>query len=271
MTKQKHDSLQIWFERHVNGYRNADGVLPAALELKYRHSRRVADNARLIAHMLGWEQAEISTAERCGLIHDIGRFSQHLCYGSFHDADTVDHGRAGRLLLDEEGVPSLLGDDEWQKISCAVEYHNKQVSDIPHDLPHQAVLLLNLIRDADKLDIMDLVINSVSDNGFKELPDMLPHITPGRELTSEVIEEILKTKTVSVVKLRTVTDFLMMMVSWFYDFNYAPSLILAGDRRILERIEKELPEHEYIRDLLSDVKILFKNNAEKIESNRKGK
>jgi hypothetical protein len=36
---------------------------------------------------------------------------------------------------------------------------------------------------------MDLVINSVSDNGFKELPDMLPHITPGRELTPEVISQ----------------------------------------------------------------------------------
>jgi hypothetical protein len=229
----------------------------------------VADNACLIAQMLGWGQAEVFTAESCGLIHDIGRFPQHLRYGSFHDADTVDHGRAGRLLLQEEGMPSLLKDDEWQKISCAVEYHNKKVSDIPHDLSYHSVLLLKLIRDADKLDIMDLVINSVSDNGFKELPDMLPHITPGRELTPEVIEEIVTTKMVSVANLRTVADFLMMMVSWFYDFNYAPSLSLAAGRRILERIEKELPEHESVRDLLNDVKTLFKNNAEKIESGGK--
>ena len=271
MTKRERDSLQIWFERYVNRYRNADGVLPAALELKYHHSRRVADNARLIAQMLGWGQAEILIAESCGLIHDIGRFPQHFRYGSFHDADTVDHGRAGRLLLQEEGMPLLLKDDEWQKISCAVEYHNKKVSDIPRDLSHQAVLLLNLIRDADKLDIMDLVTNSVSDSGFKELPDMLPHITSGRELTPEVIEEVLKTKTVSVANLRTVTDFLMMMVSWFYDLNYSPSLRLTADRRILERIEKELPEHESVRNLLNDVKTLFVKKAEKIESRRKEK
>lgn len=271
MTQDSKTFLNDWFERDVNRYRNADGVLPAALELKYYHSRRVADNARLIAQMLGWGQTDILLAESCGLIHDIGRFSQHLSYGSFHDADTVDHGRAGRLLLEEEGIPAHLNYNEWLKISHAVEYHNKKVSDIPDNLPSDAVLLLKLIRDADKLDIMDLVINSVSANGFKELPDMLPHITPGRELTSVVIEEILKTKTVSVTNLRSVTDFLMMMVSWFYDFNYAPSLILAGNRRILERIEKELPEHESISDLLSDVKILFKNNAEKIESGRKEK
>lgn len=271
MTQDSKTFLNDWFERYVNRYRNADGVLQAALELKYHHSRRVAENTRLIAQMLGWGQAEILTAESCGLIHDIGRFLQHLRYGSFHDADTVDHGRAGRLLLDEEGIPAHLNHNEWLKISHAVEYHNKKVSDIPNNLPSDAVLLLKLIRDADKLDITDLVINSITDNGFKELSDMLPHITPGRELTPEVIEEVLKTKTVSVTNLRTITDFLMMMVSWFYDLNYAPSLILAADRRILERIEKELPKHESVGDVLNDVKTLFVKKAEKIESRRKEK
>ncbi|MEN6432774.1 MAG: HD domain-containing protein [Smithella sp.] len=189
MTQDSKTSLDEWFERYVNRYRNADGALSDALKLKYHHSRRVAENARLIAQILGWGQAEVFTAESCGLIHDIGRFPQHFRYGSFHDADTMDHGRVGRLLLEEEGIPAHLNDNEWLKISCVVEYHNKKVSDIPGNLPDDAVLLLKLIRDADKMDIMDLVINSVSDNGFKELPDMLPHITPGRELTPEVISQ----------------------------------------------------------------------------------
>ncbi|MBN1470932.1 MAG: hypothetical protein JW925_04060 [Syntrophaceae bacterium] len=42
-------SINDWFERYVNRYRNADSALPAALEMKYHHSRRVADNPRLIS------------------------------------------------------------------------------------------------------------------------------------------------------------------------------------------------------------------------------
>ena len=254
MTRDFRLFLNDWFDRYMQRYRDAKGVLPAALELKYRHSRHVAENARMIAEGLGLTPAEILLAEGCGLVHDIGRFPQYDRYGSFRDANTMDHGAAGRQTLEKEGLPLLIDADDWKRMACAVEYHNRKTADIPKNIPDDELRFLKLIRDADKLDIMELVMQSVARDGFSELFDMLPHIRLGQELTPLVMEEVQKTKTVSVESLQTVTDFLVMLASWFYDFNYAPARRLAASRDIIGRLERELPDTEAIRELLADIK-----------------
>jgi hypothetical protein len=254
MTDDSRTLLIDWFDRYVNRYRDKKGNLPDALELKYRHSQRVSENARLIAQGLNLTPKEILMAEGCGLVHDIGRFPQYVRYGYFHDAVTVDHGQEGRRTLENEQIPRHFDAVEWERIACAVEFHNKKVSDIPTNLKDGSFFFLRLIRDADKLDIMDMVMKSVANDGFSNLSDMLPHIRTSRELTPAVVEEIIKTKTVSVNNLHTVTDFVAMLASWFYDLNYAPARALASDHHILQRIEQELPDTKDIRKLLTDIK-----------------
>jgi len=254
MTENSRLFLIDWFEQYVNRYRDAEGVLPTALELKYRHSRRVAENARLIARGLGLEKAGVFLTEGCGLLHDIGRFNQYKRYGSFSDAITVDHGRTGRQTLEDEGLSGMIYAGDWTRMAFAVEYHNRKAADIPADIPADAERLLKLIRDADKLDIMDLVLESVTRDGFRDLPDMLPHIRVSRELTSAVMDEVMKTKTVSTGRLTTVGDFLVMLASWFYDLNYAPAKRLAVSRNIIGRLERELPDTGTVRELLNDIK-----------------
>ncbi len=256
MTGDSRNMLLDWFDLYVNRYRDLEGNLPAALELKYLHSLRVAENAYVIARGLGLTEKEVCLAEGCGLVHDIGRFPQYERYGSFYDADTVDHGREGRRVLEIEGIQSYFEASDRDRFACAVEYHNKKTSDIPTHLHTEAGLLLRVIRDADKLDIMDLVMQSVASDGFRDLPDMLPNINTCRELTRGVMEEIVRNKTASVDSLRTVTDFVAMLATWFYDLNYPATRSLADDRHILKRIEKELPDIEDIRELLNDIKAL---------------
>jgi hypothetical protein len=254
MTLNAQKFLTEWFDRYVNRYRDRKGLLPFALELKYRHSLRVAENARLITEGICLAPEDVQLSYLCGLVHDIGRFIQYSRYGSFRDADTLDHGFAGRQVLEEEGLASYFNPDNWVRMACGVEYHNRKTDHIPAGLSAKARGLLNIIRDADKLDIMDLVLQSVTRDGFRELPDMLPHIRLSRELTPAVLEEFQKNKTIATGSLSTVTDFLVMLATWFYDFNYAPSCRLAASRKIIERLENELPDAENIRRLLDDIK-----------------
>lgn len=254
MTQDVRLFLINWFDQYVNRYRNASRALPAALELKYAHSLRVSDNAHLIACGLALPKEEVILAEGCGRLHDIGRFPQYEYYGSFSDADTMGHGTAGRRTMEAEGLPERIDSGDWACIACAVEYHNRKTGDIPADLPADAQRLLKIIRDADKLDIMDLALQSIIRDGFLELPDMLPHIRLSRELTPDIIEEMRKGKSISISNLRTLADFLVMLASWFYDLNYAPTGRLALSRNILQRLEQELPDHRLVRNMLEDIK-----------------
>jgi hypothetical protein len=241
MTKEKQGFLQAWFERYVERFRDREGVLPPMLDLKYCHSLRVAENA------------ERRLAEGFGLVHDVGRFTQYARYGSFQDADTVDHGAEGHRVLEAQDLSFLPDPGEREWLFRVVEYHNRKEINIPCGLSAGQDRLLRLIRDADKLDIMELVLQAVASDGFRDLPGMLPHIRLCRELSPGVLSEAAKTRSVSNGNLSTLADFLVMMATWCYDMNYLPTRRLAVQRNLLPRIRRELPDTKPIRDLFADI------------------
>jgi len=253
MTKKERDSLRKCFEDYVDRFRNRDRVLHPLLDLKYRHSLRVAENAKWIASTLGLPDAERDLAEGCGMVHDIGRFAQYARFGSFRDADTVDHGAEGRRVLEVQDLSFLPHPGDRERLLLAVEYHNRKGTDIPCGLSPGQDRLLRLIRDADKLDIMEIVLREVASDGFQGLPDMLPHIRLCRELSLDVLREAARTKSVSSGNLSTVGDFLVMLATWFYDLNFPPTLQLAVRRNVLGRIRRELPDTKAVRELFSDI------------------
>lgn len=269
MTKEEQDSLQTWFELYTDRFRDKDGGLHPLLELKRCHSLRVAGNARCIAEALRFSLSERCLAETAGLLHDVGRFTQFVRYGSYRDSDTVDHGAEGRRVLEEQKRSLLPDPADRELILCVVEYHNRKQTDIPNGLSPEKTRFLSLIRDADKLDIMELVLRAVVLDGFQDLREMLPHIRLCRELSPGVLAEAAKTGSVSNGNLTTLSDFLVMMATWCYDMNYPPTRRLAIKRGILPRIRRELPDTKPVRNLFEgitealqkSVKIMSENNG----------
>jgi len=99
----------------------------------------------------------------------VGRFTQFVRYGSYRDSDTIDHGAEGRRVLEEQNRSLLSDPVDLERILCAVEYHNRKRTDLPKGLIHAKTRFLNLIRDADKLDIMELVLRAVVLDWFQDL------------------------------------------------------------------------------------------------------
>ena len=78
------ESIRKWFENYASDYYRRCGRLHQ-LDLKERHSRRVAENAGLLADDLGWSDSDRCLAVAAGLLHDIGRFPQYRDHGTFYD------------------------------------------------------------------------------------------------------------------------------------------------------------------------------------------
>ena len=253
MTREEQNDLRTWFEQFVDGFRDRDGLLHPLLELKWRHSLRVAENVRVIADDLYFPESEKGLAEGFGLVHDVGRFTQFARFGSFRDEDTVDHGAEGRRVLEAQDL-SFLSDSGYRDLLlCVVECHNRKKTDIPDGLSPEKTRFLSLIRDADKLDIMELVLQAVLADGFRDLPEMLPHIRLSRELSPEVLAEAAKSRSVSNGNLSTLADFLVMMAMWCYDMNYPPTRRLVVQRGLLPRIRRELPDTKAVRELFASI------------------
>lgn len=77
-----------------------------ALEIVYRHSRKVADKALDIARGTGMDAADLCFVEEAALLHDIGVVRIHApklnCFGTL---PYICHGVIGREILEAEGLP----------------------------------------------------------------------------------------------------------------------------------------------------------------------
>jgi hypothetical protein len=252
MRPDEYQRLSSWFETYVTGFGSEDGRLSPPLELKRRHSLQVARNAREIAGGLAWEASEIELAGSAGLLHDIGRFTQYASYGSFQDADTVDHGEEGYRVL-RSAIGPFGRDADRERLLFAVRYHNRKTHEIPAGASPGHDDLLRLVRDADKIDIMSIVLQAVKDDGFSALPTMLPNIQLTRELTPDVLSRALRREALSTANLSTLGDFLLLLSTWYYDLNHLPSRRLARRDGIWDRLRRELPDRPELRGLFAEI------------------
>lgn len=55
-----------------------------------------------------WFQSDILIAEAPGLLHDVGRFSQLVEFGTFSDTDSINHGESGYKIIKHFEVFSPL-------------------------------------------------------------------------------------------------------------------------------------------------------------------
>ena len=142
----KSKSLQAF-----NDYAGHFDTSDISIKLKISHTFRVADLAERIADSIG---ADCEFAWELGMLHDIGRFEQVSRYGTFVDAESVDHAELGADILFRDGLISSFPLTEPERVTMAeiaIREHNKLA--IPEDLDADTKTFCNILRDADKADI----------------------------------------------------------------------------------------------------------------------
>ncbi|MCK4563284.1 MAG: HD domain-containing protein [Verrucomicrobia bacterium] len=258
MTDLQLQEIKEWFECYVGTFASGDGSFHSPLQLKVDHSKRVADNAQQLAEDLGWNPSEINRAEALGWLHDVGRFSQFAEFGTFTDATSVNHGERGWEIVRETGILSPLKPEEQNALLEGIRYHNAKAE--PDHLNEESLRFLKLIRDADKLDLFHFVLTSIQKDGFRDLPDMLPQVVLNGPVNPKVIHEIQTRRTCSITEVRSLSDFLLMQLSWIYDLNYSASFRQIIDRNIIDDLERELPGDRRIGQIIQAVSRFAKHN-----------
>ena len=144
------------------------------IALKIAHTLRVADLCDRIAHEQGWPAADVDLAWLCGLLHDMGRFEQVRRWNTFRDAVSCSHAKLGASVLFGErerlgepvpaatpafGIPRIRdfidSSAEDTVIRTAVELHSDYR--LPRNLDPRTRAFTELVRDADKIDILRTV------------------------------------------------------------------------------------------------------------------
>lgn len=144
------------FKKYTNEYDTSD----IKIKLKILHTYRVADISDKISTSIGLSPVDVDFAWLLGILHDIGRMEQLTQYGTFKDADSIDHANLGADILFKNNprlIEQFPKDEKWESnwmeiAETAVRLHNKLK--LPCDLDDRTRLFCEIIRSADKIDIM---------------------------------------------------------------------------------------------------------------------
>ena len=244
------------FDRYTARFRGPDGSLPFALAAKYGHTGEVCGiTEKIVAGEARFSPRDELVFRLCALFHDISRFEQYDKFRTFLDRISFDHGDRSAALIDELGlVPELPAEDRACVVD-AVRVHNKFA--IPDGFPAGHLAAAKMIRDADKLAILRLIIRFF--NGDSSDPAIRLDLPDSPGWTPAILETALSGKCVRYTDMRCVNDFKLGLFAWSCDLNYPSSAALALDEDLFGRIRALLPASADIDRLLESARVRLDN------------
>lgn len=235
------------FAEYVRNYDPSD----EKIKLKIDHTYRVAGLCQRIAESLGLSEPDVDIAWLLGMLHDIGRFEQIRRFGTFNDAQSVDHAEFGADLLFKEGLIRKFAEGYYEECELAEpenqedeqiiknnEHHNKDTGllemairqhnkyRVKEDLTERQRMFCDILRDADKVDIFkvnaDIPMEIIYDVTTEELKNGI--------ITKEVLESFYKKETVLKSVRRSAVDHIVGHISLLFELVYKESYRQAKEQ-----------------------------------------
>lgn len=250
------------FAEYVRNYDPSD----EKIKLKIDHTYRVAGLCQRIAESLGLSEPDVDIAWLLGMLHDIGRFEQIRRFGTFNDAQSVDHAEFGADLLFKEGLIRKFAEGYYKECELAEpenqeddqiiknnEHHNKDTGllemeirqhnkyRVKEDLTERQRMFCDILRDADKVDIFkvnaDIPMEIIYDVTTEELKNGI--------ITKEVLESFYKKETVLKSVRRSAVDHIVGHISLLFELVYKESYRQAKEQGYVYKLldfKSDVPE-----------------------------
>ena len=221
------------FDKYVSDFDfKVDGI-----EYKYYHSYRVQKYSEKISDMLNLGLKDKKLASDIGLLHDIGRFHQLEKYNSFCDKK-FDHADYGAKILFEDNL--ILNYDinkcDYEIVKKAIRNHNKyQIED---GLNEREVFFAKLVRDADKIDIL---------NAFSSIR-VLEICECDEEISPSVREEFFNNITVRNVNVKNKNDKIISMLAFLFDINFEVSYRIIKEEDFINKFYDAIKHKEIFKE-----------------------
>lgn len=244
------------FKEYTDNYDTSD----EKIKLKVDHTYRVAALSERIARSLGLGDDDTNLAWLIGMLHDIGRFEQLKNYGTFSDAESIDHAHYGVELLFEDGLiekfvsenaaKDLKGTKDLKETVVKSESEEKETKEISElDILRKAIwnhsayrveeglservrMFCNIIRDADKIDILkvnyDVTLEVIYDVTTEELKNS--------GVTDEVMKAFMEHHAVLRSLKKTPIDNLVGHAALVFELVYNESFKIVKEQGYIEKM-----------------------------------
>ena len=237
-------------KKEFQDYANAYDANDPKIALKISHTYRVAELSDKIAREIGLTGEDVELAWVIGMLHDIARFEQVRIYGSFNDAETVDHANFGvKLLFEDSLIDRFNIDPSWHEIiDIAIKNHNKYR--IQEGLSDRELTFCKIIRDADKIDI--LRVNY--DTPMEEIYNTSKEILVNDSISDAVFNAFFENSAVNHAIKETTIDRLVGHISLCFELEYEISRKIMLEQGYLQKLLAFESENEETKERLLEIK-----------------
>ena len=201
------------------------------IALKIAHTYRVAELCERIA------PSDSDLAWLCGLLHDIGRFEQVRRFDTFNDAVSVSHADLGVDVLfsakddSEPFIHEFYGNTrDYDAIRTAIATHSDYR--IPQGLDDRTRMLCNVLRDADKIDI--LKVNCVCP--IEDIYGVTSDDMAASELSDEVVTTFYEHRTIPRGIRSYPADILVGHLCFAWELVYPQSVSIMREQGYLDQM-----------------------------------
>lgn len=215
-------------KKEINKYIDNYDIENDKIKLKKEHILRTSNLCVCIAKDLKLDKEDIALAEVIGLLHDIGRFEQIRIYNTFNDKKSVDHAEMGIKVLFEDKLIDKLNIDKkyYRTIHLAILNHNK--NSIEDNITEKDRLFCKIIRDADKLDIFNIMCSDEFETCFWY--DSFNYINP----SFMILLEYRLFHKINYKYIMSNIDLIIKNYALIYDFNFNYSYKYMLDNKYLD-------------------------------------
>lgn len=229
MSLVEKETAKAVFAAYTDHYNSKD----PKIKLKIDHTYRVAELCEKIAESVGMEEADIRLAWLCGLLHDVGRFEQIRRYNTFSDADSVDHAKLSCEILfgEEKRIREYCKEDCYDTlIETAVGWHSAYR--LPDELDDRTRAFCNILRDADKIDILRVNLDTPMEQIYNVTSEELYAGT----ISPAVMQAFDGHHTVLRALKKTAVDHAVGHICLAYELVYPKSRQLIKEQGYLEKL-----------------------------------
>ena len=195
------------------------------IQRKIGHSIRVMEISKKIATKIGLDEEEVQLATLIGLLHDIARFEQFTKYHTFRDRESIDHGKYGVELLEQNNtLRKYIKEEKYDTIiKKAIRNHNQY--GFIENLNEKELMFSKIIKDADKIDILYQGTQMFWKKN-EEKEDI-----KNSQISKEVWEQWKEGKLIENKFKNNSLDYLIGMISFIYD------IFLEESKAIIKEID----------------------------------
>ncbi len=241
-----------WFQSYLEGFHFGTGEDVANIDLKKDHSLRVLEEARMLTASLQVDSPLPDIVAIAALFYDVGRFPQYREFKTYNDRKSLNHARLGVAVLRGADILDRLLPEHRKLVLGAIFLHNRAI--LPARLSSAQSLIVRIIQDADKLDIIPTVIANLDPSALSYRVVSLELLPGSGHYSEAVYSKIAGRRPVDMSEMVWVNDFKLMLLGWLPTLNFPASRKAVLERRYLERLLAMLPPGAEVLALGEDIR-----------------